>query len=231
MSEAIQFHINNFKKVLQFHLSSFNRTPNRTQGSISQGGGLLQWWVFHGKYIYFSSHHQVSHRCHYQMDKIVPKLVWYAEYTRPKRPNLEMVFCEKGPEKVGRKPIWRLVWHLADVYINDLLNPSATNIHTTFVRVSQKPWPKVFHRGIPYVSDTSPLVRNSLNTWDIKHFVPWMKSDFLRCKKFNYVSDFARCKKLRTKIDFDLVIVEESKLGTKSDYNCRRKSRKKFEYK
>ena len=67
-------------------------------------------------------------------------------------------------------------------------------------------------------------------TWDIKHFVPWMKSDFLRCKKFNYVSDFARCKKLRTKTDFDLVIVEGSKLGMKSDYNCRRKTRKKIEY-
>ena len=31
---------------------------------------------------------------------------------------------------------------------------------------------------------------------------------------------------MRTKTDFDLVIVEGSKLGTKSDYNCRRKSRK-----
>ena len=29
---------------------------------------------------------------------------------------------------------------------------------------------------------------------------------------------------------FDLVIVEGSKLGMKSDYNCRRKSRKKIEY-
>ena len=68
------------------------------------------------------------------------------------------------------------------------------------------------------------------DTWDIKHFVPWTKSDFLKWKNFNYVSDFARCKKLRTKTDFDLVIVGGSKLGTKSDYNCRRKSRKKFEY-
>ena len=32
--------------------------------------------------------------------------------------------------------------------------------------------------------------------------------------------DFARCKKLRTKTDFDLVIIEGSKLGTKSDSNC-----------
>ena len=68
------------------------------------------------------------------------------------------------------------------------------------------------------------------NTWDIKPFVPWTKSDFLKSKQFDYVSDFARCKKLRTKTDFDLVIVEGSRLGTKSDYNCRRKSRKKFEY-
>ena len=54
-----------------------------------------------------------------------------------------------------------------------------------------------------------------------------MKSDFLKCTKFNYVSDFARCKKLRTKTDFDLVIVEGLKLGMKTDYNCRKKSRKK----
>ena len=57
-----------------------------------------------------------------------------------------------------------------------------------------------------------------------------MESDFLKCKKFNYISDFARCKKLRTKTNFDLVIVERSKLGMKSDYNCRRKSSKKIEY-
>ena len=43
-------------------------------------------------------------------------------------------------------------------------------------------------------------------------------SNFLKGKKFNYVSDFARCEKLRTK-----TIVEGSKLRTKSDYNCRRK--------
>ena len=83
--------------------------------------------------------------------------------TQPKkRPNLEMVFWEKGPEKVGRKPIWRLVWHLADVYIYDLLNlpPPTCNLHIpTFGRASQKPWPKVFHRGIPYVSDMSALVK------------------------------------------------------------------------
>ena len=42
--------------------------------------------------------------------------------------------------------------------------------------------------------------------------------------------DFARCKKLRTKTDFDLVIVEGSKLGMESYYNCSKKSRKKFEY-
>ena len=35
---------------------------------------------------------------------------------------------------------------------------------------------------------------------------------------------------MRTKTDFDLVIVEGSKLGTKSDYNCGKKSRKKYEY-
>ena len=57
-----------------------------------------------------------------------------------------------------------------------------------------------------------------------------MKSGFLKCKKFNYISDFARCKKLRTKTDFYLVVVEVSKLGTKSDDNCRRKSKKKIEY-
>ena len=45
-------------------------------------------------------------------------------------------------------------------------------------------------------------------TWDIECFVPWTKSDFLKWKKFNYISDFARCKKLRTKTDFDLVIVQ-----------------------
>ena len=67
-------------------------------------------------------------------------------------------------------------------------------------------------------------------TWDIKPFVPWMKSDFLKCKKFNYVVDFARCKKLRTETDFNLVIVEGPKLGMKSDYNCRKFSRNKFEY-
>ena len=61
-------------------------------------------------------------------------------------------------------------------------------------------------------------------TWDIKPFIPWMKSDFLKCKKFNYVLDFARCKKLRIKTDFDLVIVEGSKLGMKSNYNCRKKN-------
>ena len=60
--------------------------------------------------------------------------------------------------------------------------------------------------------------------------MPQTKSDFLKYKKFNYVLDFARCKKLRRKTDFDFVIVEGSKLGTKSDYNCRKKSRKKFEY-
>ena len=65
------------------------------------------------------------------------------------------------------------------------------------------------------------------NTWDIKPFVPWTKSDFLKYKKFKYI--FARCIKLRTKTDFDLVFVEGSKLGTKSDYNCRKKP-KKFEY-
>ena len=53
-----------------------------------------------------------------------------------------------------------------------------------------------------------------------------MKSDFVKC----YVLDFARCKKLRTKTDFDLVIVEGSKLGMKSNYDCRKKSRKFFEY-
>ena len=52
-----------------------------------------------------------------------------------------------------------------------------------------------------------------------------MKSDFLKCKKFNYVVDFARCKKLRTETDFNLVIVEGSKLGMKSDYNCRTNSK------
>ena len=64
------------------------------------------------------------------------------------------------------------------------------------------------------VCDT-PFVRSpeTLNC-----MVPWMKSDFLRCKKFNYVPDF------------DLVIVEGSKLGTKSNYNCRTKSRQKIEY-
>ena len=61
------------------------------------------------------------------------------------------------------------------------------------------------------------------DTRDIKLFVPWMKSDFLKCKKFNNVSVFARCKKLRTKTDFDLVIVEGSKFGMKSDYNCRKR--------
>ena len=68
------------------------------------------------------------------------------------------------------------------------------------------------------------------DTWDIKPFVPWTKSNFLKGKKFNCVSDFARWKKLRTKTDFDLILVEGSKLRTKSDYNCRRKSRKKIEY-
>ena len=53
-----------------------------------------------------------------------------------------------------------------------------------------------------------------------------MKSDFLKCKKFKYVSDFARCEKMRTKTDFDLVFVEGSKLGTKSDYNCRKNQEK-----
>ena len=67
-------------------------------------------------------------------------------------------------------------------------------------------------------------------TWDIKPFAPWTKSDFLKHKKFKYVPDFARCKKLRTKTDFDLVFVEGSKLGTKTDYNCRKKSRNFFEY-
>ena len=57
-----------------------------------------------------------------------------------------------------------------------------------------------------------------------------MKSNFLKGKKFNYVSDFARWKKLRTKTDYDLIIVEGSKLKTQSDYNCRRKSRKKIEH-
>ena len=57
-----------------------------------------------------------------------------------------------------------------------------------------------------------------------------MKSDCLKGKKFNDVLDFARCKKLRSKTDFDLVIVEGSKLGTKSDYNCRRKSRRSEEH-
>ena len=52
-----------------------------------------------------------------------------------------------------------------------------------------------------------------------------MKSDFLKFKKFNYILDFARCKKLRTKTDFDLVIVEGSKLGTRSNYNCRMKKK------
>ena len=42
-----------------------------------------------------------------------------------------------------------------------------------------------------------------------------MKSDFLKCKKFNYDSDFARCKKLRTKTDFDLVIVEGQEVHDK----------------
>ena len=68
------------------------------------------------------------------------------------------------------------------------------------------------------------------DTWDIKPFVPWTKSNFLKGKKFNCVSDFARWKKLGTKTDFDLILVEGSKLRTKSDYNCRRKSRKKIEY-
>ena len=53
-----------------------------------------------------------------------------------------------------------------------------------------------------------------------------MKSDSLKCKKCNYVLDFAICKKLRTKTNFDLVIFEGSKLGTESDYNCRKKSTK-----
>ena len=68
------------------------------------------------------------------------------------------------------------------------------------------------------------------NATHCKPFVPWMKSDFLKCENFNYVSDFARCKKLRIKTDFDLVTVEGTKLGTKYDYNCRRISRKKIEY-
>ena len=41
--------------------------------------------------------------------------------TQPKWPNLEMVFCKKGSEKFCWKPIWRLVWHLANVYINNFL--------------------------------------------------------------------------------------------------------------
>ena len=36
--------------------------------------------------------------------------------------------------------------------------------------------------------------------------------------------------KLRTKTNFYLVIVEGSKLGMKSDYNCREKSKEKIEY-
>ena len=55
-------------------------------------------------------------------------------------------------------------------------------------------------------------------TWDIK-------PNFIKCKKSIYVSDFAGCKKLRTKTDFDLVIVEGLKLRTKSDYNCKTKTK------
>ena len=88
---------------------------------------------------------------------------------------------------------------------------------------------RIHHLSI-FLNHPDDTVYKLSNTWDIKHFVPWTKSDFLKWKFFNYVSDFARCKKLRTKTDFDLVIVEGSKLGMKSDYNCRRKSRKKIEY-
>ena len=67
--------------------------------------------------------------------------------------------------------------------------------------------------------------QQTCNTWDIKAFVPWTKSNFIKCKKSNYVSDFTRCKELRTKTDFDLVIVEGLKLRTKSDYNCKTKTK------
>ena len=51
-------------------------------------------------------------------------------------------------------------------------------------------------------------------TWDIKHFDPAIKLDFLFCQKFDYVSGFARGTKTETKTEFGSDFV----LKTKS--NC-----------
>ena len=41
---------------------------------------------------------------------------------------------------------------------------------------------------------------NSGNTWDIKHFVPAIKLDFLFCQNFDYVLDFTRGKQKQNSV-------------------------------
>ena len=62
---------------------------------------------------------------------------------------------------------------------------------------------------------SSEVKMDITHTWDIKHFVPAIKLDFLFCQNFDYVSDFVRGTKTETKTDFGSDFV----LKTKSNFD------------
>ena len=82
-------------------------------------------------------------------------------------------------------------------------------------------WWTIYCHPLPCLPDIAPLyclwcvVLKPSITWDIKHFVPAIKLDFLFCQNFDYISDFTRGTKTKTKTDFGSDFV----LKTKSNFD------------